>query len=123
MLLDYALAFSTDQLITTTADSETILDSEVANPDLGKGAEVGAMVVVKTTLENGTSLKIDVYAGASSADTLICSSRAIPTAELVQGFSIFVPYPKSVARYRKLVYTVDGAMNAGAVDAYETVKQ
>lgn len=124
MLLDSVLAFSTDQLLTTTADCENSpLDMEVVSPNLGSGAEIGVMFIVKTTLANGTSVKIDVYHGTASADTILVSSKAILTAELVKGFSLFLPLPRKVSRYLSVKYTIAGTYNAGAVDCFLTVKQ
>ncbi len=123
MLLDAALYFSKDQALTTTADAAQSLDSEYANPDLGKGGKVGAMVVCKSNFTSGTNMRVDVYAGANAADTLVASSKVHPLAELVKGKRIFVPYPPEIGRYRKLTYTITGTMATATVDAYETVFQ
>ena len=123
MLLDNALAFSKDQAITVTADSTNVLDTNVVEPDLGKGAEIGVMFVVKTSFANATSMTFEVYHGPSSADAILCRSMAFLEATLVKGFEFFLPLPKSVSRYLKVVYTVVGTHNAGTIDAYLTVKQ
>jgi hypothetical protein len=124
MLLDSILAFSTDQLVTTTADCENSpIDTEIVSPDFGKGQEIGVMFIVKTSFANATSMSFDIYHGLTSADTLLISSGAIAEATLVAGFTLFIPLPKSVRRYLKVTYTVDGSHNAGAIDAFLTVKQ
>jgi hypothetical protein len=124
MLLDSLLAFSTDQLLTETANSENFpLDLEVVNPNLGAGAEVGVMFVVKVTLASGTSVRVDVMHGASSANAVLVSSVAIAAATLVKGYSLFIPLPKNVSRYLGVTYTIVGTFDAGAVDCYLTTKQ
>lgn len=124
MLLDSLLAFSTDQALTTTGNSENFpLDTEVVSPDLGKGAEIGVMLIVKTTLASGTSVQIDVYHGTSSANGLLVSSRPLLTAELVKGFSYFLPLPRKISRYIGVTFTIVGTFDAGTVDCFLTVKQ
>jgi len=124
MLLDNALAFSTDQNITVNADSENFpLDTGVVDPNLGKGGEIGVMFIVKADFAGGTNLYFDVYHGASSADAILISSPTWVQATLVKGFIFFLPLPKNVSRYIGLKYVETGDFTAGTVDAYLTVKQ
>lgn len=125
MLLDSKLAFSTDQAIETTENSENFpLDTGYANPNLGKGpGEIGVNFIVKTSLAAATSVRLDVYHGASSADTLLISSRLLLQAEIVAGFTYFLPLPNDMGRYVGLTYTVDGNAGGGTVDAFLGVKQ
>lgn len=125
MLLDSKLAFSTDQALTTTADSENFpLDMEYVNPNLGKGpGEIGVNFIVKTSIAACTSVRLDVYHGAAAATTLLISSRLLPQAEIVAGFEYFLPLPKDLARYIGLTYTIVGNAGSGTVDAFLGVKQ
>jgi hypothetical protein len=127
MRFDAKLAFSTDQNITandTTADSETTLDSGFADPNLGKNGRLGVMVVIKASEGTATSLDVAVWHGAAANNEEELVAKTILLARLVKSNQFFIPYPKDVMRYRKLIYTVVGTSNdALIVDAYETTEQ
>ena len=128
MLLDNALVFSKDQDLSgasTPVNSENSpLDTGVVDPDLGKGGEIGVMLVVKTTFAGGTSLNFDVYHGAAAdASVILTSSSEFLQAVLVKGFTYFLPFPKDCSRYIRVVYNKTGTFSAGVVDCYLTVKQ
>jgi len=127
MLLDNALAFSTDQSLAGeagAANSENFpLDTGVVDPNLGKGGEIGVMLVVKTTFAGGTSLQFDVYHGASSADAILIPSPIFLQAVLVKGFTYFLPLPKDCSRYLGVTYNPVDNFTGGVVDCYLTVKQ
>src|SRR3972149_1529134 len=127
MLLDNALAFSTDQDLSgsdAAMNSEKFpLDTGVVNPNLGKGGEIGVMLVVKTAFEGGTDVNFVVYHGASSANAILISSPQFLEAVLVKGFSYFLPLPKDCSRYLGVTYNQTGNFTAGVVDCYLTVKQ
>ena len=128
MLLDNILAFSTNQDLSgasTPVNSENSpLDTGVVDPDLGKGGEIGVMLVVKTAFAGGTSLNFDVYHGAASAASVVLiSSSEFLQAVLVKGFTYFLPLPKNCSRYIRVVYNKTGTFTDGVVDCYLTVKQ
>jgi len=127
MLLDNALAFSTDQDLSgsnAAVNSENFpLDTGVVDPNLGEGGEVGVMFVVKTTFAGGTDLNFVVYHGASSANAILIPSPQFLQAALVKGFTYFLPLPKKVSRYLGVTYNETGDFSAGVVDCYLTVKQ
>ena len=127
MLLDNALAFSTDQDLSgsnAAVNSENFpLDTGVVDPNRGKGGEIGVMFVVKTTFAGGTDLNFVVYHGATSANAILISSPTWVEATLVKGFTFFLPLPKNCSRYLGVTYNETGDFSAGVVDCYLTVKQ
>jgi hypothetical protein len=127
MLLDNILAFSTDQDLSglsAAMDSENFpLDTGVVDPNLGKGGEIGVMLIVKTAFAGGTDLNFVVYHGASSANAILISSPQFLQAVLVKGFTYFLPLPRDCSRYLGVTYNQTGDFTAGVVDCYLTVKQ
>ncbi len=123
MIEDYKLAFSLGQAVTVTADSEYILDSEYAYPNLGKGGDFGVYFVVTTTFTVGTSMSFGIFHGLASADTEMYTTPVVLEAVLVAGYNFFLPYTSKVMRFRKIVYTVDGTHSTGKIYAFEGFRQ
>jgi len=126
MLLDNILAFSTDQDLsgTSAVNSENFpLDAGVVDPNLGKGGEIGVMLVVKKAFAGGTDLNFVVYHGASAANAILISSPQFLQAVLVKGFTYFLPLPEGCSRYLGVTYNRTGTFTDGVVDCYLTVKQ
>ncbi len=122
-LLDKKLEFSDAQAVTSTADSTNTLDMQVADANLGAGKPLWLIVEVGETFANATSMKVTLQDSATdfSGATLI-DSKVHLEAALVKGFRLLaVPLPAEHKRYLKLVYTVSGTHNAGAVNAYLTM--
>lgn len=120
MIFDYEAMFSDDQDITTTANSENIVD-------LGEGGGAKATpiligVQVTEDFNNLTSLTVslttDDNTGFSSATTLF-TSGAILLADLVAGKQINLPpLNNDSERYLRLTYTVAGsAATTGQITA------
>lgn len=130
MITDGLLYFSTNQVITATADSTDILDLEAAG-DIGAGEDVRVVITVTQVFATLTSLAIKLV-GAAVGDSAFGSPQtladtdAIPLANLVAGaqFEINVPRGWMKAsgisfRYLKLTYTVAGSnATTGKVTAF-----
>ena len=133
-ILDRMTTFSDAQVVTTTAISTNVLDtnntgSPNATKDLGIGdgnQGVTVNVLVPVAFAGGTSIQINLE--SSAADTLTSptvhwASPVIPLASLTQGAILArVPLPAgNYLRYMGLRYTVVGTMTGGgAVDAFLT---
>ena len=136
MIFDHQSAFSIEQAITATADSENSLDLAglVGTPphaaaalayDIGNADNRITLMVDETFTAAGAatltiSLEIDDNSAFSSATTL-WTSPAIGKATLVEGYIIpdlYILPRKMTERYAQLVYTVGtGPFTAGKLTA------
>lgn len=131
-VIDKNLIFSTNQAITTSTDSDFIIDLTNAR-DIGSGegeAALNVIVQVATTMTatSTTATLTCLFEGStdSTTYTTFAETDAISTASLTQGvqiLNIFVPMRRlvindAVPRYLKLVYTCSAAFGAGNVSAW-----
>lgn len=124
-MLDAKLIFSDAQAETTAAahDSTNIIDTEIANSNLGEGSQLKLYVKVNTTFTSGGSATM-IVALQSSADNSTYVSEAISrtwaVADMTAGTDLLcINIPREHRRYLKLVYTIGtAAMTAGAIDAW-----
>lgn len=130
MITDKLLRVSEDQAVTTTAVSTNTIDLSVAR-DIGEGKELFMNFAVTTAFAGGTSVKFEVISSANanlSSPTVIGSSDAVVTADLVAGKNVAVAINPQIAsngqRYLGARYTVSGTYTAGKVtaDIVETVQ-
>jgi hypothetical protein len=130
MITDKLLRVSEDQAVTTTAVSTNTIDLSVAR-DIGEGKELLMNFAVTTEFAGGTSVKFEVISSAAadlSSPTVIGSSDAVVTADLVAGKNVAVGINPQIAstgqRYLGARYTVSGTYTAGKVtaDIVETIQ-
>jgi len=121
MVLDKQNLFSEDQAVTTTAVSTNVIDlgtdgSEVPTPN-NKDAEILAQVTAD--FAGGTSVALSLYTDSDVAfgsATLMFTTAAVVTADLVAGYKFKVPHlPEGVERYVRVTYTVVGTHSAGTI--------
>jgi hypothetical protein len=123
MITDKLLRVSTDQALTTTAVSTDTIDLSIAR-DMGEGESLYMNFAVTAALTGGTSVKFEVISSASAnlgTPTVIGSSDAIVTADLVAGKNVAVRINPAIAstgqRYLGARYTISGTYSAGTVTA------
>ncbi len=123
MITDKLLRVSTDQALTTTAVSTDTIDLSIAR-DIGEGTELYMNFAVTAALTGGTSVKFEVISSAAAnlgSPTVIGSSDAIVTADLVAGKNVAVRINPAIAstgqRYLGARYTISGTYSAGTVTA------
>ena len=122
-ILDYQLQFSDAQAVTTTAASANVIDTGIADSNLGGAGNAWVCVTVNTTFKNATSMKATLEDSDNDSDwTTLLESEVYLEAALTKGVKMmWVPIPAEHKRYLRINYTVDGAHNGGAVDAYITL--
>lgn len=134
-IMDRMNTFSDAQVVTTTAISTDVLDTNTTNSvnaikDLGIGdgnQGVTLNVIVPTAFAGGTSLQINLESSAAAgltSPTVHWSSPVIPVAQLTQGAILArVPLPAgNYLRFMGLRYTVVGTMSGGgSLDAFLTM--
>ena len=123
MITDKLLRVSEGQALTTTAVSTDTIDLSIAR-DIGEGEALYMNFAVITALTGGTSVKFEVISSAAAnlgSPTVIGSSDAIVTADLVAGKNVVVRINPQVAskgqRYLGARYTISGTYSAGTVTA------
>ena len=123
MITDKLLRVSEGQALTTTAVSTDTIDLSIAR-DIGEGEALYMNFAVITALTGGTSVKFEVISSAAAnlgTPTVIGSSDAIVTADLVAGKNVAVRINPQVAsngqRYLGARYTISGTYSAGTVTA------
>lgn len=128
-MIDKDTILSDSQALTTTADSETVLDLGALVDDRGTalvdkfGIVLGNLILdvsVVTAFAGGTNIQTSLHDSAddSTFATTEIVTADIVTASLVAGYKILsMPLPKAIKRYIKLVYTISGTYTAGAVHA------
>jgi len=122
-ILDYQLQFSDAQAVTTTAASINVIDTGIADSNLGGAGNAWVCVTVNTTFTGATSMTVTLQDSADD-DTYatLLASEVYLEAALVKGEKLlWVPLPAEHARYLRIYYTVTGAHNAGKADAYITL--
>ncbi len=118
MILDLEAILSDDQAITSTVDSENIIELPKRSYE---GQPMRLLIQVTTDFTGGTSIAFDLETDALAAmgsPTDIATVAAVVTATLVAGYTINIPFlPKSNEEFIRLEYTVDGTMTAGNITA------
>jgi hypothetical protein len=122
-ILDYQLQFSDAQPVTTTAASTNVIDTGIADSNLGGAGNAWVCVTVNTAFTGATNMTVTLQDSADD-DTYatLLASEVYLEAALVKGEKLlWVPLPAEHARYLRIYYTVTGAHNAGKADAYITL--
>ena len=127
-MLDSKLNLSNGQTVTSTADSDTVLDLGALTDDRGtaltnfsnKDGKISLLVTIVTAPTAGTSIQFALQDSAndsSFAATEILTS-AIVIATLVAGYEVInMPLPTNLRRYIKMVYTVSGTTTSTTINA------
>ncbi len=130
MILDKNLEFSDAQAIClsiATATASTVLDLQVADPNIGTGTPVWLIVSVNTSfLPTLTTLLVEPRdadgAGSLSLATAIMFGKTFSGSldELQAGdLLISMPLPAAIRRYMEILYTTAGStLTAGKLDAF-----
>jgi len=124
-LQDKYLIFSDAQAETTVAahDSTNVIDTQVANSNLGEGKPLKLYCKVNTAFTSGGAATLVVSLQSSADDSTYvveAQSREFALADLVAGLDLLsIDIPRKHRRYLKMVYTIGTAvMTAGAIDAW-----
>ena len=124
MILDKQNLFSSDQAITTTANSTDIIDLGADNSrvqDLNEKGVTQAFFQVTKAFTGTTSMVVTLTESDSStmlSETTVVSSATILTASLVAGYQFqFSTLPLISKRYLRATYTVVGTLAAGTIMA------
>ena len=125
MILDKNLVFSDAQAETSVAaqDSTNVIDTGIADSNLGAGTPLWVNVQVNTTVTSSGAATVSVALHDSSDGSTyaaIWTSAAYAKATLVAGFVMMsIPLPSEHERYLKVVYTIaTSVLTAGAFDAW-----
>jgi hypothetical protein len=121
MIQDFQLVFSDAQDITGDAVSDNVVDTGVADANMGAGTPKMLDVRVDANdFDGGTSLIVNLQDSADdSSFATILSSGSHLQAALVAGFIIWqVPIPSTHRRYLLLQYDDTGAFTTGAINAH-----
>ena len=125
MIMDYNAQFSDAQSAVTTASisSTNVLDTEVADSNVGSGTPIWVICRVNTAFTGSGLITIALQDCATSGGTYV-SRLATATLSLLETDAVgddllVVPLPSEHQRYLKLLYTnTHGSAATGAVDAY-----
>jgi hypothetical protein len=128
-IMDKKWILSDAQAILSTADSETIIDMNVANPNQGMGTPMYLHVVVPTAIVSAGSGELDVQlvecatSGGSYTEVLAAVQNDLDSAgaDCPAGtVLIHSALPsRRLQRYLKMVYTVSTAdAESGNIDAW-----
>jgi hypothetical protein len=128
-IMDKKWILSDAQAILSTADSETIIDMNVANPNQGMGTPMYLHVVVQTAIVSAGSGELDVQlvecatSGGSYTEVLAAVQNDLDSAgaDCPAGtVLIHSALPsRRLQRYLKMVYTVSTAdAESGNIDAW-----
>jgi hypothetical protein len=124
MILDQQTLFSDSQAITGTANGTNVIDDEATGAVSGAGDRLPFFVMANAAFAGGTSLQVSLVSADDIGLTLgvlqHLRSPVIPLASLTKGATIFagsLPTAVKTRRYVGVIYTVVGAMTAGAVTA------
>lgn len=135
MILDERTEFCDADTLTTTTGTNNegdVIDSTVAR-DLGNGQPVYVVFQVTTAVTSAGAATVAFQIASDSVTTLDTAgtqtihftSRAVPKAELVAGFTMVVPLPLEDPDYERYlgVQAVVGtaALTAGAINAFLTL--
>lgn len=128
MIVDKNLQFSAVQILpnNTTALSTYSVDMSASGKDYFKGKTVYAIVTVDVAPTGTTNLTIEAVTSTAASGTTgelkVCSTGAIPLAQLTLGKVIVLPLGVSsganIQRYLMLKYTTDAAETVGYVSAF-----
>jgi hypothetical protein len=130
MIIDAKWLLSNAQAITTSAASETTIDtgaggaifpggSAVASPDAGQGTGLFLNCIVAVALATGTSLVVslqhDTVTGFGSAVSIL-STPAIVTASLNAAGIVVCSFalPRGLNRFLRAYYTIVGTYDTGS---------
>jgi len=113
-MMDYKNMFSNAQSITASAASETILDMEVANANLGQGSPLIIRFIIEETFDSsGDTATLTIALQDSATDfggtnvLLQGKAHAISATTLLKGgYLPEIKIPDRHARYLRLYYTV-----------------
>jgi len=128
-IMDKQMVLSDAQLITSTADSETVLDLGVADPNQGMGTPLYLHVVVQTAIVSAGSGELDVQlmecdtSGGTYTEVLAAVQNDLDSAgaDCPAGtVLIHSALPsRRLQQFLKMVYTVSTAnAESGAIDAW-----
>ena len=135
MILDERTEFCDADTLTTTTGTNNegdVIDSTVAR-DLGNGQPVYVVFQVDTAVTSGGAATVAFQIASDSTtalstdgtQTIHFTSRAVPKADLVAGFTMVVPLPLEDLDYERYlgVQAVVGtaALTAGAINAFLTL--
>lgn len=123
MLLDYQLQFSDAQAVTESAASTNVIDTGIADANLGGSGNVWVCVTVNTAFAGGTNMTVTLQDSAddNTYATLLASEEYLEAA-LTKGVRLlWVPLPAEHARYLRVYYTVTGTHSSGKCDAFLTL--
>lgn len=115
--------YSDGQAITGTADSEKKFDHGHANAKIGDGTELKLMVVVNEAFTFGTGTYLEIELQDSPDDAVWTTkhkTQQFDAAGLTPAGKRLtdIGLPSGMQRHSKLVYTSDGTISAGKVDAF-----
>lgn len=113
--------FSTNQAVTTTADSTNVIYIGNHGDDLQRDLTFYVNVREAVTADGSATVAFSLYTGDTegSQATQLYTSGAIAKASLTKGsFPVKIPMPPNLGKYLKVVYTVaTGPLTAGKFDA------
>ena len=127
MYIDKSLELSSSQAVTASAASTNYIDLGSARKmGVGEVKYIHFTVDTTTVSAGATTMDIEVEVDDNtsfSSAKVVASKLAIPKADLVAGYQIYLPIPiEADERYLRINYTVDtanfsaGAFSAGVVD-------
>ena len=125
MILDAKAVFSDAQAETSVAaqDSTNVVDTALADSNLGGGTPIWVNAVVNTTCTSSgaATLSVALHESAdASTYVVLWTSKVFAKAALVAGKVLMsIPLPSEHARYLKVVYTIGASvLTAGKFDAW-----
>ena len=125
MIMDYNAQFSDAQSAVTTASisSTNVLDTEVADSNVGSGTPIWVVCRVGTAFSGSGVLTVALQDCATSGGTyvtrLTTATLSLLECDAVGDDLLVTPLPSEHQRYLKLLYTnTHNSGAAGAIDAY-----
>lgn len=126
MKVDAQLQFSDDQALTATANSTNIVDL-TSDRNIGIGAEMAVLVIVKVAADNTTANETYTVTVTTDNDVAFGSETTVVAATTLAagsaaGTRLIIPLPPDAVteRYLRLTYTLGGTTPTVTLDAWLT---